>query len=238
MSIKLNDDITLENIEYSNEYVDDYDTYDECAWGSVEVEITAANNKTGEVVKEVWVANGCKGSIEGLYVEKEHITADPYYSSPGSVEWDYIDWYDCNDGADWDKTISGPDDFWDDYQDDLEKVSDAIVDFVENGMKFKESCSSPKARFEEALTYKYRIVLDQPEGSNYRLTNSDKLKFKTEEDALVSSTRTMNLIFMIRAYYSKISAGTSFQMRPISAASKPTGALPRSGTLKERSMMS
>ena len=188
-STQIDDGIILENIEFVSEDNIEYDVYDECATGSIYVDVTIRNNKTGDAVKERWIADGCRGQIVGLQVEKEYMDEDPYYSSPGLVDWDYIDWDSCEDGASYYETLSGSEEFWEEQSESNElgrisgAISKAIVEFIENGMKFRENCSSPKDRFNEALTYKYRIVLDQPEGSNYRITNSDKLKFKTEEEA-------------------------------------------------------
>ena len=180
-SIQISDNISIEDIEiYDDDYLDYTLSHDGYCRGDVYVTVTFKFHD--ETAKEIWAATDCEGKM---------IPGDEAYDEYGSE----IFWYDCLGDVYFEKYIDTeiPSEdyafqrhFWDELETSGEankSIKKAIKEFIKNGCRFTENSQSPADKLIEALTYKYRIVLDQPEGSNYRLTNSDKLKFKTEEEA-------------------------------------------------------
>jgi len=79
--------------------------------------------------------------------------------------------------------------FFNEDEDDVERFKrlfypellEESIDKVEE-KNYDDRCKEEE-KLQEASMYKYRVVLTQPEGSRYHLTNADKLRFKTREEA-------------------------------------------------------
>lgn len=193
-SLYMGKDLYIDNIELYNEgeVADRATLYeDDGVYAEGDVDVLVTLRRGEEVRKDVWTALNCLGKVKGYSHSSARITADPYYSSPEETDFDKIEWFSCRgdrwDRAEYSNTVDDSlvldEDYWEDVDNDegvqLE-ISESVADFVDNYCTFRKKESR---RMTEALTYKYRIVLDQPEGSNYRLTHSNILKFKTREEA-------------------------------------------------------
>ncbi len=153
-----------ESISIGNGYhIDDISLYDEQgseenaeisrggqATGDVEILVTLSKN--GSILKEVWEAGDCKGTVGGYSHGDAHLTSDPYYSDPGYTDYDAIEWYDC-DGDIIPGEYLGDEDadpVWDDYFNEemdgplYTAISKAIYSFIQNGCVFKGTPSEKK----------------------------------------------------------------------------------------------